>query len=161
MPWWVWAIAAAILAMAEMYLPGTYLVWIAVGAAVTTGAVALYDMPMAWQLGLFAAASAASCGAGYRVYRRADRRRDQGGPLNQRSLMMVGQCGVVAADIVNGQGKVRLGDTVWLAEGPDMPKGTAVTVRSVHGAWVRVVPMAASSEEPRDSMPGSAGNPVV
>src|SRR4051812_8662320 len=161
MPWWVWAVAAAILAMAEMYLPGTYLVWIAVGAVVTTGAVALYDMPMAWQLGLFAAASAASCGAGYRVYRRADWRRDQGSPLNQRSLMMVGQHGVVSANIVNGQGKVRLGDIVWLAEGPDMPTGRGVRVRSVGGVWVGVVPNSSLPAEPRGSMPGSAGNPAA
>jgi len=161
MPWWAWAIAAAILAMAEMFLPGTYLIWIAVGAALTTGAAALYDLSMAWQLGLFAAASAASCGVGYVVYRRADRRSDLDGPLNQRSLMLIGQRGVVSADIVNGEGKVRLGDTVWLAEGPDMPKGTAVTVRSTRGAWVGVAPISPLPAEPRGTRPVSSGNRVA
>jgi membrane protein implicated in regulation of membrane protease activity len=30
--------------------------------------------------------------------------------------------------IQNGRGKVRVGDTVWLAEGPDAPSGASVRV---------------------------------
>jgi predicted membrane protein len=34
-PWWGWAILAALLGLAEMHAPGCYLIWIALGAALT------------------------------------------------------------------------------------------------------------------------------
>ena len=34
-PWWAWIVLAGVLALAEMAVPGSYLMWIALGAAVT------------------------------------------------------------------------------------------------------------------------------
>jgi membrane protein implicated in regulation of membrane protease activity len=53
-------------------------------------------------------------------------------------MLTVGAHGVVCSNIQNGEGKVRLGDTVWLAEGPNLPEGTSVVVKSVRGARVVV-----------------------
>jgi hypothetical protein len=89
-------------------------------------------------------ASVLSCLAGYFVYRHVDRRQPDAITLNQRDAMLVGERGVVCSDIVHGEGKVRLGDTVWLAEGPNLPTGTAVIVKSVHRSRVRVGPVAAA-----------------
>ena len=48
---------------------------------------------------------------------------------------------------MNGEGKVRLGDSIWLAEGPALDEGTPVIVRSVRGT--RVVVEAATVLESR------------
>jgi membrane protein implicated in regulation of membrane protease activity len=47
---------------------------------------------------------------------------------------------VVFEAIVNGQGKVSLGDSVWLAQGPDMPVGASVVVTGLRGTIVIVSP---------------------
>ena len=47
--------------------------------------------------------------------------------------MMIGARALCACPFLNGHGKVRLGDSVWLAEGPDLAEGTPVTVKSVRG----------------------------
>jgi membrane protein implicated in regulation of membrane protease activity len=141
-PWWAWAVLALLVGLAELHASGSYLVWIACGAAFTAAVDAALELPLAAQLVTFAAASAVSCGAGYFVYRRSDRRRPERTPLNQRDLALVGARGVVCTNIENGEGKVRMGDTVWLAEGPPLPEGASVVVRSVRGTRVVVEPVA-------------------
>ena len=145
-PWWGWAIAAAVLGLAEMHTPGSYLIWIALGAALTAALAALYDLSTTAQVITVTVASGLSCFVGYFVYRHVDRRQVDEPTLNQREALMVGERGVVCADISHGTGKVRLGDTVWLAEGPDLPTGTAVIVKSVRRARVRVGPVNAAAQ---------------
>src|SRR5579864_9490778 len=112
-PWWGWEVLAAIIGLAELHFPGSYLIWIAIGAAVTGAADAAWGLTISAQVGCFAIASALSCGGGYFVYRRIDHRPRGDTPLNQRNLAMVGARGVVCQALVNGLGKVRLGDSVW------------------------------------------------
>jgi membrane protein implicated in regulation of membrane protease activity len=47
---------------------------------------------------------------------------------------------VVEQAIENGRGKVRVGDTLWSAEGPDAPAGTRVTVTGTRGTVLVVEP---------------------
>ncbi len=48
--------------------------------------------------------------------------------LNRRAAQLVGRVLVVAEAIDGGRGKVRIGDTLWPAEGPDAPSGAEVRV---------------------------------
>lgn len=143
-PWWVWTILAAVIGLAELHAPGSYLIWIAIGAALTAAADAAWGLSISAQIGTFAGASAVSCVVGYFVYRRLHHPAEHP-RLNQRHLEMIGSQGVVRVPIVNGHGKVQLGDSVWLAEGPDLPEGRAVVVRAVRGSWVIVEPVGSDS----------------
>lgn len=69
--------------------------------------------------------------------RTAGARTDEPG-LNQRGSDLVGRTAVVSEAIVAGRGKVRIGDTVWIAEGPDMPAGERVNVTASNGVIIRV-----------------------
>jgi len=42
--------------------------------------------------------------------------------------------------IVDGRGRVRVDDTVWLVEGPDLPAGARVQVTGVANTLLRVTP---------------------
>ncbi len=53
---------------------------------------------------------------------------------------MLGARGMVCEPFVNGHGKVRLGDSVWLAAGPDLADGTPVVVSAVRGTRLVVQP---------------------
>lgn len=138
MPWWVWAIAAAAIGFAELHVPGSYLIWIAAGAAATAAFQAIWDLRLENQLIAFVVCSLLACLGGYHVYRTAQVRASGETPLNQRNQSMVGARGTVSSRIVNGEGKVRMGDTVWLAEGPDLPEDAPVVVISVRGARLMV-----------------------
>jgi membrane protein implicated in regulation of membrane protease activity len=81
-----------------------------------------------------------SCGVGYFVYRHLPGHRHGETALNQRHLEMVGARGTVCEAFRNGQGKIRLGDTVWLASGPDLAEGAPVTVIAVQGIRLVVRP---------------------
>jgi membrane protein implicated in regulation of membrane protease activity len=48
--------------------------------------------------------------------------------LNRPAAQLVGRVLVVAEAIEAGRGKVRVGDTLWPAEGPDVPAGSDVRV---------------------------------
>ena len=151
-PWWAWVVAAGILALAEMALPGAYLIWIALGAAITGLAAALTGTGMEGQLAVLAVATALSCIGGYFVYRGKERGYDSNVPLNAPRRSMVGARGTVCEGFANGQGKVRIGDTVWLADGPDLPEGTPVIVAGVRGTRLDVT-------EQRET--GAAAKPAV
>ena len=53
--------------------------------------------------------------------------------LNVRGAQYIGRTFTVAEDIRQGRGKVRVGDTVWYAEGEDATVGMRVKVVGVDG----------------------------
>ena len=65
-------------------------------------------------------------------------------PLNERSRSMLGTRGVVCEAFASGHGKVRLGDGVWLASGPELAEGTPVVVTAVQGTRLVVEPLKAA-----------------
>jgi len=132
-PWWIWMILAGLLGLAEMHVPGAYLMWIALGAALTGAVDAAFGVSLESQLAIFVVASALSCTAGYFVYRQAGRHRHGEAPLNDRMMGMLGERGTVCEAFVSGRGKVRLGDSVWLAAGADLDEGTPIIVSGVRG----------------------------
>jgi membrane protein implicated in regulation of membrane protease activity len=131
---WAWAVAAVVIAFLELPVPGSYLIWIACAAALTALAGFVIGWSLSAQLTFFVIASIGSCVAGYFVYRHLDRRGKEAEPVNRRDLDLVGAAATVTEAFANGQGRVRLGDTVWLAEcGEDLPAGTPVVVTAVRG----------------------------
>jgi membrane protein implicated in regulation of membrane protease activity len=139
--WWAWMILAGVLGLAEMHVPGTYLMWIALGALLTGAADAMLGLSLEGQLLVFAVASALCCGGGYFVYRSMHRQQRNETPLNERHRSMLGERGTVCEAFVNGRGKVRLGDSVWLAAGPDLAEGVPVVVSGFRGTRLVVEAM--------------------
>jgi inner membrane protein len=58
--------------------------------------------------------------------------------LNRRPDQLVGRVVQVEEEIVHGRGKVRIGDTLWVAEGPDTPAGAQVRVTTAQGPVLKV-----------------------
>jgi hypothetical protein len=136
--WWVWIVLAGALGLAELHLPGSYLIWIALGAVVAGAADAAFDLSLSAQILTFVTAAAVSSLIGYFVYRSFAGRGHNEPALNERNQLMIGARGTVCEAFRHGQGKVRLGDGVWLAAGPDMTEDTPVVVTSVRGTRLHV-----------------------
>lgn len=82
--------------------------------------------------------------------RRARTRSDQ--PLlNRREAQIVGRTVRVVEAIVGGEGKVRVGDTVWRARGPDCGAGTWVQVVAADKGYLVV----SAAHGPDNSTPGT------
>ena len=139
-PQWAWLIAAAVLAVAELIVPGVFLIWLAAAAGITGIATALVPIPIGVQIGLFAILSLLSFMVGRRWYRR-NPVYSEDPLLNDRAARLIGETMVVVNPIENGRGRVSVRDTVWSAIGPDAEAGAKVMVVGSEGNCLRVQPI--------------------
>ncbi|HET6554966.1 MAG TPA: NfeD family protein [Dyella sp.] len=136
--WW-WIIALVLIAI-EVVLPGYFMLWIGIAAAIT-GVLVLVapGLSMLTQAIAFAALAFLSCAA-YWYWLRPKLTRDEPGDarLNRRGEQQIGQRYVLAEAIVNGRGRAKVGDGLWLVRGPDLPAGSTVEVIGVDGITLLV-----------------------
>lgn len=142
--YWVWLIAAVVLGAAEIFLPGAFMIWLA-GAALVTGIITAVVAP-GWeaQFSLFAVLSILAIVAG-RVWLKRHPIQTEDTGLNRRGDRLIGEVFAVCEAIQDGQGKVMIGDSPWLAQGPDAAAGSRVRIIAVHGTTVTVEPAAAGA----------------
>ncbi len=133
---WGWIAAGLILCGLEMLLPGVLLLWLGI-AALLTGAVTLATgIGGVVQLVLFAIFAMVAIYFGKRWFSDTPIASDDP-MLNDRLSRLVGESVIVDSAIIGGRGRVRVGDSVWPAEGPDMPAGAdAVVTASRAGALI-------------------------
>ena len=129
---WNWLILAVLLFILETVVPGVHFLWFGL-ASVLVGALALATgIAWQWQMIAFGIISVLTVFWVRRFYRVEAAQSDLP-DLNVRGQQYVGRSLVVEQAIQNGRGKVRAGDTVWLAEGPDAPTGARVKVTASKG----------------------------
>ena len=131
-PHWFWLALGLILAIGEMVIPGVFLIWLS-GSAIVTGLVA-WVMPIGlpWQIVLFVTLSLVSVFVGKRYL--ADNPIHPADPkMNDRGARAVGATVMVTQAIEAGSGRVKLGDSEWLARGPDAGAGTRMRVVAADG----------------------------
>jgi len=142
---WNWMIIGGVLLALEIMSPGVYLLWIGI-AALLTGALSFQIGEAAWwswqiQLVVFVALALISALTG-RYFFGSDRGGVSDQPLlNRREQQLVGQTSTLEEPIRDGHGRVRLGDTLWLVRGPELPAGTRVRIVSAEGGTLRVEPV--------------------
>jgi membrane protein implicated in regulation of membrane protease activity len=61
--------------------------------------------------------------------------------LNDRAARLVGRTVVVTQAIVNGEGRVRVGDSVWSCRGPDCAEASRVRIVGADGSCLKVEPV--------------------
>jgi inner membrane protein len=141
---WAWWMLGIVLLILEVLLPGVFLVWIGI-AAIITGALSLVlweEAFWSWQLQwlVFAVLSLVAAIIGRRIMSTRGLTSDQ--PyLNQRGQSLVGRTATLEQPIAEGRGRIRLDDTMWSVEGPDLPVGTRVRVTASNGRDLTVEPL--------------------
>jgi membrane protein implicated in regulation of membrane protease activity len=124
---WNWLILAVVLLGLEAVVPGVHFIWFGAAALVVGLAGLTLDIAWPWQVIAFAVLSVASAFVARR-FARSDTLPSDAPGLNARGQQYVGRLVTVEEAIRGGRGKVRVGDTVWQAEGEDLPTGTRVRV---------------------------------
>ncbi|MGE5545831.1 MAG: NfeD family protein [Solirubrobacterales bacterium] len=139
MQFWHWLILGVVLIALEILAPGTYLLFPGI-AAVLTGVLAYAAPSWGWEVHalVFAGLTVVVAATGLRVYHRLARAPSDEPTLNRRGAQFVGSIHTLSAPIVDGSGRLRLGDTTWKVVGPDLPAGTRVRVVGVDGIALRV-----------------------
>ena len=61
--------------------------------------------------------------------------------LNRRAESYIGRLFTLDGAIVDGRGRLKVDDTVWLVAGPDLPTGTRVRVTGAENTLLRVEPI--------------------
>ena len=138
--WYWWALGAVFLVL-EMLLPGVVFLFLAIGAA--AAGVFLLVVPglsIELQLLTFAVVSVVAAVGLRKTLRRLQHIDSPPNSLNARGDALIGQIFVLDSPILNGRGRITLGDGSWSVTGPDMVKGTRVRVAAVQGTELKVEP---------------------
>lgn len=138
---WFWFVLALVLFGLEMAIPGVIFMWLAF-AAIVVGVVALIDPSMGWETQsiIFSVLGIVSVFSG-RSYLRKNPIISEDENLNDRGARYVGRSYKLERALVNGEGKVRVGDTLWLVRGDfDSEVGANVRVTGSDGVVLIVEP---------------------
>ena len=138
---WAWWILGIVLLVAEIVVPGNFLVWVGI-AGLLTGLLSNLFWETSWwvwevQWLTFAALSALSLWLG-RNWLHRNRGLTDEPTLNQRGASLIGRTADLIDPIHNGRGRVKIGDTIWMVTGPDLPAGSRVRVVASDGSDLRV-----------------------
>lgn len=132
-PFWVWLALGLFLGAAEILVPGFFLMWLA-GAAIATSVLAFFlpgAIPL--QIVTFAVLSIVAVFLG-RNYLRANPVEDADPKMNRRGMRLAGETATVVQALDGGTGRVKHGDSVWLAKGCDAAVGEKVRISGSDGA---------------------------
>lgn len=130
--YWLWLSLGVILVILEMIVPGIFLLWIGFAAVIVSLLTFLVPMAPLTQLTLFAGFSIFLSWLGQFIWvRLAPHALEE--PLNRRGDALLGTEHVLNHPIENGQAQIKIGDSVWLVRGPDMPQGTKVKIIKIDG----------------------------
>jgi membrane protein implicated in regulation of membrane protease activity len=143
---WVWLTLGVLLAGLEMLVPGVYLIWLGIAAIVTGVLTGLLDLSLPAQVIDFVFLSLIVAYSARRFL--SESPIVSADPLmNRRGARLVGETAVVVQAIEHGSGRVHVGDSEWIAKGPDLPVGERVRITGNEGATLLVEPVALLPEK--------------
>jgi membrane protein implicated in regulation of membrane protease activity len=141
MPYWYWAVLGAFLGVIEIAVPAIVCIWLA-AAALGVAAISWRYPGLAWehQALIFAALAIASVALGRTAFSHT-RASASGRHLNRRGESYIGRMFTLDGAIIDGRGRLRVDDTVWLVAGPDLPAGTRERVTGAENTLLRIEPI--------------------
>lgn len=134
---WAWFVIGLILLALELVLPGGWFLWLGAGGIVTGLLAFIPGVTWPWQVTIFGVLALAIV-TGWTMISRGRKPRSDRPLLNRRAESYVGHEGELDEPIVDGYGRLRLGDSVWRIAGPDLAAGQRVRVTGAQGPVLTV-----------------------
>jgi membrane protein implicated in regulation of membrane protease activity len=139
--WWHWAVGGLVLIVAELVVPSFVFLWVGAGALVVALAVALSDLTLTAQLGLWLIVSLVLVAAWFKVFKPNMHKTR----IGMADAGVIGEVGVLVHDVAPfRKGKVRfqkpiLGDDLWTCiADEEIKSGERVRVVAVEGSLLKV-----------------------
>ena len=134
---WFWLSLGLVLGVAEMVAPGFFLMWLGLAALIVGGLDYFLPITVAYQVAMFAILSVLTVFSG-KKFLRENPIETEDAKLNDRGARLTGEIVTVVEAITNGNGRVKVGDSVWSARGVDAAIGSRVRVTGADGAVLLV-----------------------
>ena len=134
---WFWLSLGLLLGVAEMVAPGFFLMWLGLAALIVGGLDYFLPITVAYQVAMFAILSVLTVFAGKKFLQKNPIETEDA-KLNDRGARLTGEIVTVVEAITNGNGRVKVGDSVWSARGADAAIGSRVRVAGADGAVLLV-----------------------
>ena len=148
---WVWLTLGLLLAALEMLVPGVYLIWLAAAALITGTLTFAFDLSLPLQVVDFVFLSLIAAFSAKRFL--GEKPIESSDPLmNRRGARMVGETALVVTAIEHGSGRVKVGDSEWIARGANVAAGERVRITGTDGSSLLV--------EPLELLPGEGIQPA-
>jgi inner membrane protein len=144
---YAWLALGLVLAVAEIVVPGVFLIWLA-GAALILGMLTWFlPIGIPLQIVIFSALAIIAVFTGRR-YLAANPVVPADPLMNDRGGRLVGEVVTVVRAIEQGSaGRVRCGDSEWLAKGPVAKVGARMQVTGHEGSILLVQPLTLLADE--------------
>jgi membrane protein implicated in regulation of membrane protease activity len=138
--YWYWLTAALLLLGLEILAPGTFFLWMAVASAVVGAVLFVFpDISIATQIAVFSVLSMFTISLGRKYF--DDKHNQSEKPLlNQRAAQYIGRTAVLIQPLSNGEGRIKIGDTLWTVHGSDAAEGSKVKIIGTDGMALIVEP---------------------
>lgn len=130
---WTWAILGVLLLVAELLVPGVFMLWLGVAALAVAVLTIWNDIPWQMQIVLFGVFSIAFVFASRTFLKKKEDETDSPN-LNKRGASIVGRTFTLDTPASGGFAQVRIDDTVWRVALDDAPAGSRIEIVSVDGA---------------------------
>lgn len=137
-----WLILAVVLITAEMLVPGAYLLWMGIAAAIVSLVTYLFPAsPFLLDVLVFAISSLAIVML-YRLYSGNNPFVTDLPTLNRRGEQYIGRTLCLEKAVVKGVGKVNIDDNLWkVRSSQDCPAGSSINVIAVDDTVLIVEPI--------------------
>ena len=135
--YWHWWVLAVLLLILEVFSPAAFFIWIGFADGIMGLLLLISDFTWQTQFLMFAALSVICVVAGRSWFKRNPIETDEPN-LNRRGHALIGRIFEVEQAIVDGTGRVRVGDSTWKVRGPDTEAGVKVKVVGIDSTVLQV-----------------------
>lgn len=137
---WHWLVLGFILLIAEIAMPGVFLLWWGLAAIVVAGIMKLFpDLPLSSLAVIYAIIAMILSVIWWRYQHGKDQADQSNRALNQRNHAMIGSRGKVLEMAENGIGRGAFGDTTWRIKGHGLSVNDIIEVTGVDGITLNVI----------------------
>jgi membrane protein implicated in regulation of membrane protease activity len=137
---YLWLALGVFLCAAEILVPGMFLIFLGLAALITGLTVWAVPLAVPFQIVLFVGLAFLAVFVG-RNFIRQNPVEAADPKMNKRGDRMAGETATVVEALSDGTGRVKHGDSEWLARGPDAAKGAKVRINGSDGAVLIVEPL--------------------
>ena len=134
---WAWFVLGLALLALELVVPGGWFLWLG-AAGIATGVLAFIPgLSWPWQAAIFGTLALVIV-IGWTAFARNRKPTSDRPMLNRRADGFIGHEGVLDEPIVDGYGRLTLGDGAWRISGPNLAAGSRVRIVGADGAVLKV-----------------------
>lgn len=135
---WHWWVIALVLLVVELLAPGFFFLWMSTAAFITGCLLLLVaSLSLEVQIFVFSLLSVVSIAVWW-IYLKKHPTATDRPLLNRRSAQYVGRVFTLEEPIINGQGKIKVDDSIWKVRGLDCEGSSKVKVVGVDGTILLV-----------------------